>query len=70
MICLWKLNLKAKGVKVLVSMQFGKNAKIINEHFIPIIIYSDQPEQVIDALNHHLHWISDELKKIFLQILN
>ena len=54
--------LKDMGVNVLVSMQFGKNIKIINEHFIPVIIYSDKPEQVIDTLNHHMHWISDELE--------
>lgn len=54
--------LKNKGVNVLVSMQFGKNIKIINEHFVPVIIYSDQPKQVADALNRHLHWISDELE--------
>ena len=53
--------LKNKGVNVLVSMQFGKNIKIINEYFIPVIIYSNQPEQVISTLNHHMHWISDEL---------
>ncbi len=54
--------LKGMGVNVLVSMQFGKNIKIINEYFIPVIIYSDQPEQVIPTLNHHLHWISDEFE--------
>jgi len=54
--------LKSKGVNVLVSMQFGRNVKMINEHFVPVIIYSDQPEQAVDAINHHLHWISDELE--------
>ena len=55
--------LKKKGVKVLVSMQFGKNIRMINEHFAPVIIYSDKPEQVIHILNHHMHWIVDELEK-------
>ena len=54
--------LKDKGVKVLVSMQFGKNIQIINEHFVPVIIYADEPEEVIGTLNHHMHWISDELE--------
>ena len=54
--------LKSKGVNVLVSMQFGKNIKIINEHFVPVIIYTDEPEKVIGTLNHHMHWISDELE--------
>jgi predicted Fe-Mo cluster-binding NifX family protein len=55
-------SLKKKGVDVLVSMQFGKNIKMINEHFIPVIIYSDQVDEVVSILNHHLHWIVDELK--------
>ncbi len=54
--------LKNKGVRVLVSRQFGKNIKIINEHFVPVIIYADEPEEVIGTLNHHMHWISDELE--------
>ncbi len=53
--------LKDKGVNVLVSMQFGRNIKIINEHFVPVIIYADEPEKVIGTINHHMHWISDEL---------
>jgi len=53
--------LKNKGVRVLVSRQFGRNIKIINEHFVPIIIYAAAPEKVINTINHHMHWISDEL---------
>ncbi len=52
--------LKEKEVNVLVSMQFGKNIKRINEHFIPIVIYSENTQDAIDALNKHLHWIRDE----------
>ena len=36
--------LKEKNVNVLVSRQFGKNIKLINEHFIPVIISSEKPE--------------------------
>ncbi|MFK5856932.1 MAG: NifB/NifX family molybdenum-iron cluster-binding protein [Bacteroidota bacterium] len=54
--------LKNNGVNVLVSRQFGKNIKMINEHFIPIIIYSEQVEEVVNTLTHQLHWIVDELE--------
>ena len=55
--------LKGKEVNVLVSMQFGKNIKIVNEYFIPIIIYSEKPEDTVNILNKHLHWIKDEWGK-------
>ena len=53
--------LKEEGVNVLVSMQFGKNIKRINSHFIPIIIYSQETKEVIQVINKHLHWINNEL---------
>jgi predicted Fe-Mo cluster-binding NifX family protein len=52
--------LKKKGVNVLVSMRFGKNIKLINEHFIPVQISLKLPDEVILILNKHLHWIVDE----------
>jgi len=52
--------LKEKDVGVMVSMQFGKNVKRINELFIPIIIYSENIQESIDAINKHMHWILDE----------
>lgn len=52
--------LKEKDVGVMVSMQFGKNVKRINEYFIPIIIYSEKVQESIDAMNKHMHWILDE----------
>ena len=52
--------LKGKDVGVMVSMQFGKNVKRINERFIPIIIYSENVQETIDAVNKHMHWILDE----------
>ena len=55
--------LKEKDVNVLVSMQFGKNIKMINEYFIPVIIYSETPEDTVNILNKHLHWIKDEWGK-------
>jgi len=53
--------LRGKGINVLVSMQFGRNIKIVNEYFIPVIIYSENPDEVVGMLNKHLHWIKDEL---------
>jgi len=55
--------LKENRVNALVSMQFGKNIKRINEHFIPIVIYSENTQDAIDALNKHLHWIRDEWRE-------
>lgn len=52
--------LKDKEVNVLVSMQFGINIKLINEHFIPVKISLQEPEEVIEVLNKHMHWIADE----------
>jgi len=51
----------ANDVKVIVSKQFGKNIKLVNEYFIPIKIFSDKPGDAILAINNHIHWIEDEL---------
>ena len=52
--------LKEKEVNVLVAMQFGENIKMINQHFVPVIIYQNDPQKVIGIINKHLHWIIDE----------
>ncbi len=52
--------LKKKKVNVLVSMQFGKNIKMVNEYFIPVIIDTEKPEDIVNILKKHLHWINDE----------
>ena len=54
--------LKKKNVNVLVSRQFGKNIKMINEHFIPVVISFEKPDEGIQILTRHLHWIQDELE--------
>jgi predicted Fe-Mo cluster-binding NifX family protein len=54
--------LKEKEVKVIVSRQFGKNIRIINQNFIPVIIEEKKPEDVIDILEKHLKWLEDELE--------
>ena len=53
--------LKAKDVNVLVSRQFGKNINRVNNHFIPVKISVDQPDEILDVLAKNLHWIKDEL---------
>jgi predicted Fe-Mo cluster-binding NifX family protein len=53
--------LKEKGVNVLVSKQFGRNIRMVNRHFIPVIIYTETPHEVLPVLNKHMRWIEDEL---------
>ncbi|MEA3445556.1 MAG: hypothetical protein U9R19_12620, partial [Bacteroidota bacterium] len=53
--------LRNKNVKVLVSRQFGKNIKLINKYFIPILIYEESPEQAGKILYKYIDWIKDEL---------
>lgn len=55
--------LQKKGVNVLVSMQFGKNIKLINKPFIPVKISEEHPDEIIEILAKHLHWIKDEWDK-------
>ena len=54
--------LKDKGVSVLVSKQFGRNIKMVNQHFVPVIIAEEKPEQVLGILQKHMNWFKDELK--------
>jgi len=54
--------LKEKGVSVLVSKQFGRNIKMVNQHFVPVIITEDKPEQVLEVLLKRMNWFKDELK--------
>jgi predicted Fe-Mo cluster-binding NifX family protein len=54
--------LKQKDVNALVSRQFGTNIRMVNNHFVPIIISSEQPEEVLKILSHHIRWIRDEWK--------
>ena len=53
--------LKKRDVNVLVSRQFGRNINRVNNHFIPVKISVDQPDEVLDVLVKNLHWIKDEL---------
>ena len=54
--------LKEKGVSVLVSKQFGRNIKMVNQHFVPVIIAEDEPINVIEILQKQMNWFKDELQ--------
>ena len=54
--------LKSFDVKVLVSMQFGKNIKMVNKHFIPVIVSNNKLNEVINIIEKNVHWINDEAK--------
>ena len=54
--------LKEKGVSVLVSKQFGRNIKMVNQHFVPVIIAEDEPENAVEVLQKHMNWFEDELQ--------
>lgn len=53
--------LQKENVNVLVSRQFGRNIKMVNQHFIPVIIAKETPETALEALKKHIRWIDDEL---------
>ena len=52
--------LQKKDVNVLVSMQFGKNIRLINKPFIPVKISEEYPDEIIKVLTKHIHWIKNE----------
>ena len=54
--------LKEQNVSALVTMQFGKNIRMVNKHFIPIIINENTPQKVLEILQKHIKWIIDEIK--------
>lgn len=53
--------LKTNNVNVLVSRQFGKNIHLVNQHFIPVIVYTEMTDEVLGILHKHIRWINDEL---------
>lgn len=57
------IELLAKSeVKVLVSRQFGRNMKIVNHFFIPVVIDKDSPQEALDTLNRYMPKIEEELR--------
>ena len=53
--------LKDIGVKILVSKQFGKNVKMINQHFIPVVVYEDSVDVAIPILLDNTVLLDKEL---------
>lgn len=53
--------LKKNNVKILVSRRFGQNIKMVNQHFIPVIIYNNNLPDVLSVLVKNIKWIIDEL---------
>jgi predicted Fe-Mo cluster-binding NifX family protein len=53
--------LEKNSIKVLVSRQFGKNIQMVNRYFIPVIVSSESPDDVVTILKKHMRWIEDEL---------
>ena len=56
--------LKSKGVKILVSKQFGGNIKMVNKHFIPVIISLKSINEVIPVLLKSIKWIDEDLQNM------
>lgn len=54
--------LKKHDINVLVSSIYGKNIQMVNSHFIPVVVSSETPDEVIAAIRKHIKWIDDELK--------
>ena len=54
--------LKEKEGNVLVSPQVGKNIKLINAHFIPVIVSEENPDLIIETLANHIKDINEELE--------
>ena len=53
--------LKEKGVRVLVSQQFGKNIKMVNQHFVPVIVTINNVDKTKQELLKQIKWLKDEL---------
>ncbi len=53
--------LKNINVNVLVSRQFGKNIKMINKHFIPVLAVNDTIDDVIKILEKESAELNKEL---------
>lgn len=54
--------LEKEGVNVLVSKQFGKNIRLINCCFIPVMVGTESKEAAKTIIENHLNWIEEELQ--------
>lgn len=53
--------LQQAGVRVLVSVQFGKNIQVVNKHFALVKTSSKTARDVLGLLAKYMKWIEDEL---------
>lgn len=53
----------SEKVQVLVSKKFGGNLKRVNRHFIPVVILQDSPEEALEIMQKHIHWLIEERHK-------
>lgn len=53
--------LKSHDISVLVASIYGKNIQMVNSHFIPVIVSSETPDEVITVIKKHIKWIKDEM---------
>jgi len=55
--------LKKINVNILVSRQFGQNLKMINKHFVPVLIADENIENTIKFLEKNTSEINEEVKQ-------
>jgi predicted Fe-Mo cluster-binding NifX family protein len=55
--------LKNEDVNILVSKQFGKNIKMVNKHFIPVVIASDTINDACKVLIKNMKQLVEGLQK-------
>ena len=49
--------LNKNEANILVSRQYGKNIKMVNKYFVPVIISVDTIDEVIHILLQNMNWI-------------
>lgn len=55
--------LKEKEVKLIVAKYFKASIKLDNKYFIPVIVKSELPDEVVQIILKHIDWLLDELSK-------
>ncbi len=53
--------LREYRVQVIVSRQFGRNIRVVSQHFVPVVIYEAMPASVKTVLAKNLNWLADEI---------
>lgn len=54
--------LREKNIQVLVSKQFGRNIKMVNRFFVPVIINDAKLEEIFKKLKNSMKWVEEELQ--------